>query len=137
MNKPIRSYEDLSKERQRLELLLQAQRELLYYDVQEIKEELQPLRNAIAFVKKITSKDKTSLLLNIGTDIAINSIVKRFILSRAGWVVRTVIPYFLKNYSSHFVAEQKDKWLDKLKHWLSHLDGKKHKEDDSFADKKK
>jgi hypothetical protein len=37
-----------------------------------------------------------------------------------------VIPFFLQNYSSHFIAEQKDKWFEKLKSWLGHKNGKGH-----------
>jgi hypothetical protein len=53
-------------------------------------------------------------------------LVKNFILSRAGWLTRLVVPFFLKNYSSHFLAEQKDKWIEKLKNWLGHKNGKEH-----------
>ena len=126
MTKKIRSYDDLVKEREKLELLLQAQKEVIHYDIQEIKEELQPVRNIFEFIKKITTRDKTSLLINLGSEIAINSLIKRFILQKAGWAVRTIVPFFLKNYSSHFFTEQKDKWIEKLKHWLSRSNGKEH-----------
>ena len=128
MIKPIRSYEDLLKEKQRLEILLTVQRTLIYSDVQLLKAELQPVKEVLNFVRKITTKDKTNLLLTIGSDIVINSVVKRFILSRAGWFVRNVVPYFLKNYSSHFLTEQKDKWIEKLRAWLGHKNGKEHEE---------
>jgi hypothetical protein len=127
MNKQIRSYDELVKERQRLEHLLQAQKEIIYYDVQEIKEKLQPVKSVVEFIGMITTKDRTNLLWTLGSDIAINAIVKRFILSKAGWFLRTVIPFYLKNYSSHIIAEQKNKWLHKLKTWLSHSNGKTHK----------
>src|SRR5215467_14286725 len=115
MTRKIRSYDDLLKEKQRLELLLQAQKEVIYYDIQEIKEELQPVKKVLEFIKKITTKDKTNLLLSLGSDIAINAIVKRFLLQKAGWVARNVVPFFMKNYSSHFLSEQKEKWIEKLR----------------------
>ena len=126
MNKSIDSYEDLLKEKERLELLLQARKMIIHQDVQELKAQLQPVRDVLHFVKKITTRDKTSLLLTIGSDIVINSVVRRFILSRAGWFMRTIIPYFLKNYSSHVLVEQTDKWMDKLRSWLGHKNGKEH-----------
>ena len=126
MNKSIHSYEDLLKEKERLELLLQARKMIIHQDVQELKAQLQPVRDVLHFVKKITTRDKTSLLLTIGSDIVINSVVRRFILSRAGWFMRTIIPYFLKNYSSHVLVEQTDKWMDKLRSWLGHKNGKEH-----------
>src|SRR5262245_59143222 len=107
MSKTIHSYKDLVEEKQRLEVLLVAQKQVLRDDVQELKTQLEPLKRVVEFIKKIMTKDKTALLLTIGSDIVINSVVKRFILSRTGWFVRNVVPYFLKNYSSHFLAEQK------------------------------
>src|SRR5215510_1607698 len=130
MTKSIHSYKDLLEEKERLEVLLVEQRQVLRNDVQELKTQLEPLKHVIDFIRKITTKDKTSLLLTIGSDIVINSVVKRFILSRAGWFVRNVVPYFLKNYSSHFLAEQKDKWIEKLRSWLGHKNGKEHHDEE-------
>jgi hypothetical protein len=123
MSESICSYKDLLEEKQRLEVLLVEQRQVLRSDVQELKAQLEPLRRVVEFIRKITTKDKTAFLLTIGSDIVINSVVKRFILSRAGWFVRNVVPYFLKNYSSHFLSEQKDKWIEKLRAWLGHKNG--------------
>ena len=140
MTKSIRSYKDLLEERA-LEAVLVEQRQLLQDDVQELKTQLEPIKHVVDFIRRITTKDKTSLLLTIGSDIVINSVVKRFILSRAGWFVRNVVPYFLKNYSSHFLAEQKDKWIEKLRSWLGHKNGKeqeseKEPSDESSAESK-
>lgn len=142
MSKRFTSYNDLLKEKQQLEVLLQAQKQVIRYDVEEIKLKLKPVKETLEFVKKITTRDKSNLLLDLGSDIAINSLVKNFVLSRAGWLTRMIIPFFLKNYSSHFLAEQKDKWLEKLKDWLGHKNGKgdreeekeDKKEDSSFRD---
>jgi hypothetical protein len=126
MSKKFTSYKELLEEKQQLEVLLEAQKQVIRYDVEEIKLKLQPVKETLEFVKKITTKDRSNLLLDLGSDIAINALVKNFILSRAGWFMRSVVPFFLKNYSSHFVAEQKDKWFEKLKSWLGHKNGKKH-----------
>jgi len=135
MTKGIKSYNDLLQEKLRLESLLHAQKQVIYYDIEQIKEELKPVRKTFEFIRKITTKDKTSLLLTFGSDILINAIVKKFILSKANWITRAVVPFFLKNYSSYFLSEQKDKWIEKLKTWLSSLrNGKEHVEDDSLKD---
>jgi hypothetical protein len=130
MSKRFTSYQDLLKEKQQLEVLLEAQKEVIRYDVEEIKLKLRPVKEALEFVKKITTKDKTNLLLDLGSDIAINTLVKNFILSRAGWLTRIVVPFFLKNFSSHFLAEQKDKWLEKLKNWLGNKNGNEDPEEE-------
>jgi hypothetical protein len=136
MSKRFTSYDDLLKEKQQLEVLLQAQKEVIRCDVEEIKLKLQPVKDAVEFIKKITTKDRTNLLLDLGSDIAINTVVKNFILSRAGWLVRLVVPFFLKNYSSHFIAEQKDKWIEKLKSWLGHKNGKGHHDEEAENEEK-
>ena len=126
MSKRFTSYKDLLKEKQQLEVLLQAQKQVIRCDVEEIKLKLTPVKDALEFVKKITTKDRSSLLLDLGSDIAINTLIKNFVLSRAGWLTKVIVPFFLKNYSSHFIAEQKDKWFEKLKSWLGHKNGKDH-----------
>jgi hypothetical protein len=127
MNKRFTSYNDLLKEKQQLEVLLKAQKQVIRSDFQDLKEQLQPVRDVLAGIKKFTTKDKTSLALTIGSDIAINALVKNFILSKAGWFARTVVPYFLKNYSSHFLAEQKERWIDRLAAWIGHRNGSEQK----------
>ena len=126
MSKRFTSYDDLLKEKQQLEVLLQAQKQLIHYDVEEIKLKLQPVKETLEFLRKITSKDRTNLLLDLGSDIAINTLIRNFVLSRAGWLTKMIVPFFLKNFSSHFIAEQKDKWFEKLKSWLGHKNGKEH-----------
>ena len=84
MSKRFTSYNDLLKEKQQLEVLLQAQKQVIRYDVEEIKLKLQPVKETLEFVKKITTKDRTNLLLDLGSDIAINTLIKNFILSKAG-----------------------------------------------------
>ena len=126
MSKRFTTYKELLQEKQQLEVLLEAQKQVIRCDVEEIKLKLQPVKETLEFVKKITTKDRSNLLLDLGSDIAINALVKNFILSKAGWFTRLVVPFFLKNYSSHFIAEQKDKWFEKLKSWLGHKNGKEH-----------
>jgi len=131
MSKQFRTYKELIEEKQKLEVLLKAQKELVRYDVQELKMELQPFRDVASNIRKLVTKDKTSLLLNIGSDAVINTVVKKLLLGRAGWLTRLIVPYFMKNYSSHFLAEQKEKWLDKLAAWMNrNKNGKGHKKEE-------
>lgn len=123
MNKRFHSYEELVGEKQQLEVLLNAQKQVIRYDIKLLKAEVEPV---IGFIKKITTKDRNSILLNIGSDLVINAVVKKFILARAGWITRMVIPYFMKNYSSHFLADHKQQWFHKLASWLKHKNGKDH-----------
>ena len=86
MSKRFTSYKDLLEEKQQLEVLLQAQKQVIRYDVEEIKLKLQPVKEALEFIRKITTKDRTSLLLDLGSDIAINTVDKKFYFVQ-GWMV--------------------------------------------------
>jgi len=55
MTSTIRTYEDLLAERKRLKSLLQTQKQIIRQDIDEIKEELVPVKTAINFVGKLTT----------------------------------------------------------------------------------
>jgi hypothetical protein len=63
MSKRFTSYDDLLKEKQQLEVLLQVQKQLIHYDVEEIKLKFQPVKETLEFLRKITSKDRSNLIL--------------------------------------------------------------------------
>jgi hypothetical protein len=118
MTKPIRTYKELLEEKERLKLLLSAQKELVRQDINEIKQELEPVRSAISSAGKFFTKDKTSWALSAAADTIIDIVVRRMILSRAGWITKIVVPFFMKNLSSHVIAGNKDKILSKLSSWF-------------------
>lgn len=125
MTKKFNTYNELVEERERLEKLLETQKEIIHADFLEIKAQLQPARDAISFLGKITTKDRTNPLLNVGSDILINTVLNKFVLAKAGWIARLVVPFFVRNYSSHVVGDKKGgKWFQKLKSWLGHKNGK-------------
>lgn len=123
MTKKINTYGELLHREEQLEELLKAQKELLALDLQELKETLQPAAAAVSFVSKLTTRDKSNFLLNTGIDKLIDLVVKKLILGKAGWLTRLTVPFFLKNYSSHFIADHKDEWLEKLFAWTGDKNG--------------
>ena len=123
MNKVIRTYDDLLREEKHLEELLQAQKELLIYDFNQLKEELRPATTALTFFSRIVTRDKNNLLVNGGVNEIIDLVVRKLLLSRAGWLTKLSVPFFIKNYSSHFIADHKDQLVEKLFSWISHKNG--------------
>lgn len=123
----IRTYDDLLEEKARLKALLQAQKELVHQDFLQIKEEFQPVRNAISFVGKFTTRDKSNPLLTTATETIIDLVVKRLILSKSGWLTKMVVPFLAKNISSHFVAGNQGKIFASIFSLFS----KKHKDADA------
>lgn len=124
MTKRITSYNDLLEEKERLKKLLQAQKELIREDVAEIKEELRPVREAAGIVGKFISRDNSNPLLTMGTNTAVDLLVRKLILSKAGWFGKLIIPFLVKNYASHFVTDN----IGTIKDKLFSLFSKKHKQ---------
>jgi hypothetical protein len=124
MTKRITSYNDLLEEKERLKALLQAQKELIREDVSEIKEELRPVREAAGVIGKFISRDNSNPLLTMGTNTAVDLLVRKLILSRAGWFGKLIIPFLVKNYASHFVTDN----IGTIKDKLFSLFSKKHKQ---------
>lgn len=122
MNK-IRTYDDLLEQEQKMKLLLQAQKELVLEDIRDFKEELKPVKAAANFFSSIISRDKNNFFVNSGVNQVIDLIFKKIILARAGWLTRRIIPFFLKNYSSHFIARHKEQFIEKLFSWIGNKNG--------------
>src|SRR5687767_13784308 len=123
MNNKIRTYQDLVRQEEQLEELLKAQKELLAQDFRELKEGLKPATAALSMLSKITTREKGSFLLNQGANSLIDLVVKKIILAKAGWLTRLTVPFFIKNVSSHVIADKKEKWMDKLFSWIRHKNG--------------
>lgn len=123
MNNRINTYEDLLQEKQRLQALLQAQKELVRHDIDEIKLELAPARAAISFIGKLTIAEPGNPLITGTVNTVVDIIMRNLLLARAGWITKLVVPFFVKNFSSHLIDEKKDKILRKVFSWF----GKKKK----------
>ncbi len=118
MTKPIRTYKDLLEEKERLKLLLSAQKELVRHDINEIKQELAPVKSAISMVGKFATKDNRNWILTTAADTIIDLVVRKMVLSKAGFITKLVVPFFMKNFSSHVIADNKDKIISKLSSWF-------------------
>src|SRR5689334_2957609 len=102
MKRKIRTYEDLEREEQLLEGLLRSQKELIQIEIKLLKEQLKPAQVALGFVGKITTADTHNPLLTGGANTIIDAVLKNFVLARSGWITKMLVPFFVKNYSSHF-----------------------------------
>jgi hypothetical protein len=115
MNKPvIKTYKDLLDEKERLQSLLKVQKQVLRDDFRGIKAELEPIRNVASFAGKFLTREKDMWVLNTGANTVIDLLFKKLILSRAGWLTKTIVPFLVKNYSSHVLSENKVPILKKI-----------------------
>jgi len=112
MNK-IRTYNDLLKEEQRLEQQLKVQEAVIRKDLADFKENFEPVKRIFSTAQKIFTRDNRVPVFNIGLELIIDILLRRVILKRAGWIAKSIVPYIVKNYSSHIMGEEKRKALVK------------------------
>lgn len=101
-----KTYEYLLQEEQRLQLQLKASEVLIREDIAGVKESLKPVGKVMNIISKVTTRDPTGPILNFGLDFGIDLVVRRFLLAKAGWFTKILVPYILKNYASHIITEQ-------------------------------
>lgn len=119
MNKnKIQTYDDLVEEKKRLEALLIVNKEQISTNWVEMKQEFEPVNNIIGFFGKLTTRDKSNPLVNMGIDVAGDLVLRKILLARAGWATRLVIPYLVKNFSSNVLADKGKSLFQRIRHWL-------------------
>lgn len=114
----IQKYDDLLEEKRRLEQLLSGQKDQISTHWIDMKKEFVPVNNIIAFFSKLTTRDKSNPLVNMGIDVAGDLLLRKILLAKMGWATRLVVPFLLKNYSSNVFADKGKSFLLKIKHWM-------------------
>jgi hypothetical protein len=109
----ISNYEELLLEKQRLKLLLSEREMALRTEFEEIKSKLKPLTTILDFTEKITTRDSSNPLINTGIDVGVNFLLRNVLLRNAGWIVKLLMPVFVRNYLSNEVKEH-PAWLQKV-----------------------
>ncbi|HVG42099.1 MAG TPA: hypothetical protein VM888_10860 [Chitinophagaceae bacterium] len=113
MNNRIKTYEDLEAEKRRLLSILRDHEDVIKVDMAGVREGLKPFGNALKVVNKMATRDNTAPVMNFGLEMGIDLLVRRFVLARAGWLTKIVVPFLIKNYSSHLIGEEKREALIK------------------------
>lgn len=105
--KKIKTYEDLEDEKNRLMHLLRRQEELIKVDIAGVKEGLKPFNKVAQVVHNLVTRDNRVPIMNFGVEMGVDLLVRKVLLARAGWLTKIVIPFLVKNYSSHLIGEEK------------------------------
>ena len=104
----IRTYEDLEAEEKRLQALLYSHKESVKDSYASFKTSLNPFKKAGDTVSKMFYRQGgTTPLMRFGLDMSVDLLIRRFLLARAGWFTKILIPFIVKNYSTHFVKQTK------------------------------
>jgi len=105
----IRTYQDLLKEERRLSQQLKIHEGMIKQDIAGLQENLEPVKKAFNTVNKIFTRDNRVPVFNIGLELGIDVVLRKLLLAKAGWLTKILIPYLVKNYSSHILGEEKRK----------------------------
>jgi hypothetical protein len=105
----MKTYKELMDEKARLEEVLVLKRAQIKGDVHEFKEQFAPVSHAFVTIVHFFSRDKNNPIVNAGVNFASDVVLKRFVLARAGWLTQMVVPYLVKNYSSHLINKDVNK----------------------------
>ena len=125
----ITTYNDLLQEEKRLQQVLKSQEILIREDLVNMKENLEPIKRVYDQVHKIFTRDNRVPVFNVGLELGIDMILRRFILARAGWFAKTFVPYVVKNYASHIIGEEKRKAIiKKIEEMVNKIRPKKDKQ---------
>jgi hypothetical protein len=104
-SKPISSYEDLCKEKERLTELLKAQKVQIQRDLENLKDEFRPVVNLSDNVSKLlTREDGKDPLMTAGANVTIDILVAK-LFSKSNFLLRLVLPAILKNLSSYYIPK--------------------------------
>lgn len=118
----IKTYADLEAEKLRLMALLRNHEEAIKADMVHVREGLKPLNNAMQVINKMATRDNRVPVMNFGIEMGIDILIRRMLLGRAGWFAKIVVPYLIKNYTSHFIGdEKKEALLSKVRNLFNKL----------------
>jgi hypothetical protein len=110
----IETYKDLETEKQKLEAILRTQKAMIRRDVAELREEFRPVKEALKFVGKFTTRDKSNPAIALGVDVAGDALLKNGLLKKTGWLTRLIVPFLAKNYATHTIANKENNFFHRL-----------------------
>lgn len=104
MNK-INNYEDLILQRKKLEADLIQYRGIINHEVAALKHKFEPVSNIISFFTPSKNNNPNNKILEVGTNLGIELLVRQKLLAKAGWFTKLVLPYVLKKVSTRAIEK--------------------------------
>lgn len=118
-SKPIKTYDDLLQEEQRLTAILTSDKELIKEDIaglkQAVKDKLNPIKRIKEKAKDLfVSEGKNGPALNAAIRFATDFVVHSIFPKRSNVLTKTIIPFISRNYVTHLITEEQRKKLFKF-----------------------
>jgi len=118
MSRTIKTYKDLCEERERVKNLLVVQKQRIRDDWDGLKHEFVPVQKAFGVLGKMASPDKSSPLMNAGIKAATDIFITKFVLGKAGWITKLAVPFVIRNYSTHVIADKGTTFIARVARFL-------------------
>ena len=113
----IQNLEDVRAERARLKNQIETSRMNLRLEFGAIKKELNPINQALGVVTDVFTTPKKGLL-SIGVGFGVDTVLKRVILARAGWLPRLVVPFLVRNVATNYISNHKASVVEGMLGWV-------------------
>jgi hypothetical protein len=104
----INNYEELILERKKLEAELLHHKSVINDEVALLKHKMEPITNVVSFFTPAKNSSNNNSLLQAGTNIGIELLVRQKLLSKAGWLTKLVVPFLLKKISSKAIERAQE-----------------------------
>lgn len=114
MSKIITTHKELMLEKARLQALLEAQKELVQLDLEGIKSKLKPAQKVMSFFGDFQKKSAANPLLGIAVSLSTDMLMRKLLFKRAGWALKTVLPFVLRKVTTNVAARPGQGLLGKL-----------------------
>lgn len=123
MKTNIQNIDDLRAERARLKNQMELSKLYMQQQAAAIKTELNPARQAVGVIgDMLTSPQKG--LLNLGVGLGVDTIIRRGLLARAGWLPRLVIPFLARNLAANLIQKNRTSLVENALLWVKKVTDK-------------
>lgn len=117
MKNNIETINDLRAERARLHNQMQLSKIDMRNEILAIKEELNPARQAVGVLNDVFTSPKKGLL-TLGIGLGVDVVLRRTLLSHAGWLTKLVVPFLVRNVATNMVQKNGKSIVEKGLVWL-------------------
>lgn len=101
----INNYEELLLERKKLESDLLHYKSIINGEINVLKHKMEPITDVVSFFTPSKNPSQNNKLLQAGTNLGIELLVRQKLLSKAGWFTKLVLPFILKKVSSRAIEK--------------------------------
>ena len=108
MNK-ISNYAELVAERKVLEARIATQKEVINAGISEVKSKLEPFLYLLPILNIFKKDTSSGSLLKFATSAGIDLLVGQKLLSKSNWLMRLIVPLFLKKVTTKALGGNKEK----------------------------